>query len=60
MRLCRLLMNPVRGEDGDVPSWVLVLLMSAALVVAVWSVAQERLVTIVRSALSSVCGSIGC
>ncbi|MFP5298780.1 MAG: hypothetical protein ACLGHL_07325 [Actinomycetota bacterium] len=39
---------------------VLVVLMTSALVVVIWGVAQEQLVAIVRSALSSVCGSIGC
>lgn len=47
-------------ERGDVPGWVLVVLMTSALVIVIWGVAQERLVAIVRSALSSVCGSIGC
>lgn len=47
-------------QEGDVPGWVLVVLMTSALVVVIWGVAQEQLVAIVRSALSSVCGSIGC
>lgn len=48
------------GERGDVPGWVLVLLMTSALVVAIWGVARERLVSIVSGALSTVCGNIGC
>lgn len=48
------------AERGEIASWVLVLLMSASLVVAVWAVANERLVAIVNSALSLVCGSAGC
>lgn len=47
-------------ERGDVPGWVLVLLMTSALVVAIWGVARERLVSIVSGALSTVCGNIGC
>jgi hypothetical protein len=48
------------NESGDVPGWVLIVLMTSALVIAVWGVARDRLVAIVQSALSSVCGSIGC
>jgi hypothetical protein len=47
-------------ESGDVPGWVLVVLMTSALVVAIWTVAQDRLVDIVRASLDSVCGSVGC
>ena len=47
-------------ERGDVPGWVLIVLMTSALVVAIWGVARDRLVTIVSTALSSVCGTIGC
>lgn len=50
----------LRNERGDVPGWVLIVLMTSALVIAIWGVARERLVAIVHSALSSVCGSIGC
>ena len=53
--------SPVLSDErGDVGGWVLILLMSAALVVAIWAVASERLVEIVSAALSSVCGSLGC
>lgn len=48
------------GEGGDVPGWVLIVLMTSALVVAIWGVASDRLVDIVQSALSTVCGSLGC
>ena len=47
-------------ERGDVPGWVLIVLMTAALVVAIWGVARDRLVAIVSSAFSIVCGGIGC
>ena len=47
-------------EEGDVPGWVLIVLMTSALVVAIWGVARDRLVAIVSSALNSVCGGIGC
>lgn len=48
------------AERGDVPGWVLIVLMTSALVIAIWGVARDRLVAIVQSALASVCGSIGC
>lgn len=54
------LVRKLAEERGDVSQWVLVLLMSAALVVAVWSVASERLIDIVSSALANVCGGVGC
>ena len=51
----------VLGNDrGDVPGWVLIVLMTSALVVAIWAVARDQLVAIVSSALSTVCGTIGC
>jgi hypothetical protein len=54
------LMAIAAGEDGDVPGWVLIVLMTSALVVAIWGVARDRLIAIVSAALSSVCGSLGC
>lgn len=48
------------SDRGDVPGWVLIVLMTSALVIAIWGVARDRLVAIVHSALSTVCGSIGC
>lgn len=47
-------------DAGDVPGWVLIVLMTSALVVAIWGVARGRLVQLVQSALDSVCGGIGC
>lgn len=47
-------------ERGDVAGWVLIVLMTSALVVAIWAIAQEQLTDIVRSALSTVCGAVGC
>jgi hypothetical protein len=54
------LMAVAADEDGDVPGWVLIVLMTSALVVAIWGVARDRLIAIVSAALSSVCGSLGC
>jgi hypothetical protein len=49
-----------RRDNGDVPGWVLIVLMTSALVVAIWGVAKGRLVELVQSALDTVCGGIGC
>lgn len=43
-----------RPERGDVPGWVLITLMTAALVAALWAVAEDQLVSLFKSALSSV------
>ena len=52
--------DKMREERGDVAQWVLVLLMSASLVIGVWTVASDRLIDIVSSALANVCGGVGC
>ena len=43
-----------RNERGDIPGWVLVTVMTAGLVVAVWSVADGQLKSVLTSALRSV------
>lgn len=43
-------------ERGDVPGWVLVTLMTAGLVTAIWAVAGPQLVEIFTKAISSVKG----
>ncbi len=45
------------NERGDVPGWVLIVLMTSALVLAVWAIAEPQLKNIVKSALDTVCGS---
>ena len=50
----------VADERGDVPGWVLIVLMTSALVAAIWAVAQGKLVAIVDRALTTVCGPGGC
>jgi hypothetical protein len=50
----------VRSERGDVPGWVLIVLMTSALVIAIWGAARGRLIAIVESALDTVCGPLGC
>ncbi|MBM6400892.1 hypothetical protein [Phycicoccus sonneratiae] len=45
-----------RDERGDVPGWVLITLMTAGLVTVLWAVARDQLVSMFKSALSSVTG----
>ena len=46
-----------QGRDrGDVPGWVLVTVMTAGLVTALWLFAGPRLTSILREALDSVKG----
>ena len=60
IQLCVWLTSRIHDERGDVPGWVLIVLMTSALVVAIWAVAKGRLVSIVQSALDTVCGDLGC
>lgn len=46
-----------RGDAGDVPGWVLVTLMTAGLVAALWVVAKDRLTQVFDQAISSVTGT---
>ena len=48
------LVEKSRDQRGDVPGWVLVTVMTAGLVVAVWSVADGQLKSVLTSALRSV------
>lgn len=53
------LLNPAdrpRDERGDVPGWVLVTVMTAGLVAAIWQLAGPQLESILSEALSSVSG----
>lgn len=45
---------PDRDERGDVPGWVLVTVMSAGMVMAIWGLAEGQLTDMLRSALNSV------
>lgn len=45
----------LRGDDrGDVPGWVMVTLMTAGLVVALWAVAGPRLAQVFTTAMDRV------
>ena len=43
-----------KDERGDVPGWVLVTVMTAGLVVAIWSVADGQLKSVLTNSLRSV------
>ena len=42
------------GDRGDVPGWVLVTIMTAGLVTAIWVIADDQLTAILQRALGSV------
>ena len=43
-----------RSERGDVPGWVLITVMTAGLVAALWAIAGPQLESMLREALNSV------
>lgn len=43
-------------QRGDVPGWVLVVLMTTGLVTALWAIAAPRLSAILKNALDSMNG----
>ena len=45
-----------RDSRGDVPGWVLVVLMTTALVTGIWSIAAPKLTTILRNSLDAMGG----
>ena len=49
-----LTVTPRRDDRGDVPGWVLVTVMSAGIVVAIGSIAQDELGQMLRNALNKV------
>jgi hypothetical protein len=51
-RICRALSD----QRGDVPGWVLVVLMTTGLVTAIWTIAAPRLTAILRNSLDSMNG----
>ena len=44
----------VRDERGDVPGWVLVVLMTTGLVTAIWAIAKPNLTSILNNSLNSM------
>ena len=43
-------------ERGDVPGWVLVVLMTTGLVTAIWTIAAPRLTAILKNSLDAMNG----
>jgi hypothetical protein len=50
------LFKSVRDERGDVPGWVLVVLMTTGLVTAIWTIAAPRLSAILKNSLDAMNG----
>lgn len=46
----------VNSDRGDVPGWVLVAVMTAGLVTALWLVADDALTSVLDRAINSVSG----
>lgn len=42
----------LRSERGDVPGWVMITLMTAAIVVALWAVASDQIVAVFENAMA--------
>jgi hypothetical protein len=48
------LFTKLANDQGDVPGWVLVAVMTAGLVTAIWLIADDQLTGILDRAISSV------
>jgi len=46
----------LQDQRGDVPGWVLVVLMTTGLVTAIWAIAAPRLSAILKNSLDSMNG----
>jgi hypothetical protein len=46
----------LKEDRGDVPGWVLVVLMTTGLVTAIWTIAAPRLTAILKNSLDSMNG----
>ncbi len=59
LHLVRCLLSPrahAADDRGDVPGWVLVTIMTAGLVAALWAVAGGTLVDVFQSAIADTVG----
>ncbi len=45
-----------QSDRGDVPGWVLVVLMTTGLVTAIWTIAAPRLTSILKNSLDAMNG----
>ena len=55
-RLFKKVLQTIRSERGDVPGWVLVVLMTTGLVTAIWTIAAPRLTSILKNSLDAMNG----
>jgi hypothetical protein len=46
----------ITDQRGDVPGWVLVVLMTTGLVTAIWTIAAPRLTAILKNSLDAMNG----
>lgn len=54
--LSRKVNQAITSERGDVPGWVLVVLMTTGLVTAIWTIAAPRLTSILKNSLDAMNG----
>jgi hypothetical protein len=54
LKLNSWLSKRVRDDRGDVPGWVLVVLMTAGLVTGIWALAGPKLTQILMSSLDAI------
>ena len=50
------LVNLANNDDGDVPGWVLITLMTAGLVIVIWAIAGPALSQVFEQAIDRVVG----
>jgi hypothetical protein len=55
-QLTKKIKQSLRSERGDVPGWVLVVLMTTGLVTAIWTIAAPRLTSILKNSLDAMNG----
>ncbi len=54
--LSQRLLTRLNADQGDVPGWVLITLMTAGIVVALWAIASEQIVQIFQNAMAPFLG----
>lgn len=54
MKSRKFIQEILSDERGDVPGWVLVVLMTTGLITAIWAIAEPRLSTLLRNSLDSM------
>ncbi len=48
------LISILRNDRGDIPAWVLITVMTAGLVTALWTIADDQLSALFTRAISSI------